>query len=108
MELATNSVTIVNNTIAVCSTKAAGVTLGAIDGQGYVDLRVSSMLVEPNVYAWNVTLSDGATGVALDSIPKVRFVINEAMPIPGIFGLAHEWDQPKKNIPTNLKEPEAA
>ena len=48
------------------------------------------------MYAWNVTVADGATGVVMDAIPKVRFVVNEAVAIPGIFGLCSSWDQPKK------------
>jgi ABC-type polysaccharide/polyol phosphate transport system ATPase subunit len=80
---------------AACSTKAKGVVLGAIEeGKGYVDLKINSLLVEPNVYAWNVTLSDGESGQLLDALPKVRFVVNEAEVIPGVFGLAHEWGEP--------------
>lgn len=84
---------------AVCSTKAQKVTLGPIEGKGYVDVRVHQLLVEPNVYAWNITVSDGSQpggSQPLDSLPKVRFVVNESLPIPGIFGLAHEWSQPVK------------
>lgn len=93
---------------SVCSTKHESVVLDPIEGTGYVDLRVNALLVEPNVYAWNVSVADGTTGVVLDSIPKVRFVVNEAEPIPGIFGLAHSWDQPKKKMANSRPEIEAA
>ncbi len=79
---------------AVCSTKAHRITLGPIEGRGYVDLKIHQLLTEPNVYAWNISLSDGATNQPLDTMPKVRFVVNELLPIPGIFGLAHDWSQP--------------
>jgi hypothetical protein len=79
---------------AACSTKARNVELGAIEGRGYVDLKIRSLLVEPNVYAWNVTITDGDTNQQCDALPKVRFVVNEQEPIPGVFGLMHDWGQP--------------
>ena len=79
---------------AACSTVARKVVLNPIEGVGYVDLTIKSMLVEPNVYAWSITVSDGETGLALDQLKKVRFVVNEQQPIPGVFGLMHDWQQP--------------
>jgi ABC-type polysaccharide/polyol phosphate transport system ATPase subunit len=79
---------------AACSTKARGIELGAIEGKGYVDLKIKALLVEPNVYAWNITIGDGESGQTLDALPKVRFVVNEEEEIPGVFGLTHEWGKP--------------
>jgi ABC-type polysaccharide/polyol phosphate transport system ATPase subunit len=79
---------------AACSTIARKVVLDPIEGRGYVDLKVRSLLVEPNVYAWSITVSDGDNGQPLDTLKKVRFLVNEQEPIPGVFGLAHEWSQP--------------
>ena len=79
---------------AACSTAARKVVLGPIEGRGHVDLKINSLLVEPNVYAWSVALSDGDTGQVLDTLKKVRFVVNEEVPIPGVFGLMHEWGRP--------------
>ena len=77
---------------AACSTRARDVVLNPIEGRGHVDLKIRSLLVEPNVYAWNITVSDGEQ--QLDALPKVRFVVNELQPIPGVFGLMHDWGQP--------------
>lgn len=87
---------------AACSTMARNVVLDPIEGRGYVDLKIASLLVEPNVYAWSITLSDGETGQALDTLKKVRFVVNEQVPIPGVFGLMHEWGQP---VPEPVPDP---
>ena len=79
---------------AACSTAVRKIVMDPIEGSGHVDLKVRSLLVEPNMYAWSITISDGETGQAIDTLKKVRFVVNEQVPIPGIFGLMHEWGQP--------------
>jgi len=80
---------------SVFSTRHEGVDLAPIDGTGWIDLRIGGLLIEPNIYAWNVLISDGATNTVLDAIPKVRWVLNELLPIPGIFGLQHDWGRPQ-------------
>ena len=92
---------------AACSTKARGIELGAIEGTGYVDLKIKALLVEPNVYAWNITVGDGETGQTLDALPKVRFVVNEEEPIPGVFGLTHEWGKPVSEMPGAARRDDA-
>lgn len=87
---------------AAFSTAAGKIVMDPIEGVGHVDLKVRSLLVEPNVYAWSVTISDGETGQVLDTLKKVRFVINELVPIPGVFGLMHQWGQP---VPDQTSEP---
>jgi hypothetical protein len=79
---------------STCSTATAGVKMQAIDGVGYVDLKVQSLIMVPHYYAWNIRLIDAATGHQLDTLPKVGFVLNEQVPVPGVFNLAHEWEQP--------------
>ena len=79
---------------AACSTAAGKFVMDPIEGTGHVDLKIHSLLVEPNVYAWSVTISDAGSGQALDTLKKVRFVVNEQVPIPGVFGLMHDWGQP--------------
>lgn len=83
---------------ASCSTPARKIKLKPIEGAGYIDLNVAALLMEPNVYAWNIKLTDAQTGTQLDLLPKIRFALNEQVPVPGIFGLVHEWEQPP---PTN-------
>jgi hypothetical protein len=79
---------------ASCSTPLEKVKLQPLAGVGYIDLKIESLLMEPNVYAWNIKLIDGATGQLVDTMPKTRFVLNEQVPVPGVFGLVHEWRQP--------------
>ncbi len=79
---------------AACSTAAGKFVMDPIEGTGHVDLKIHSLLVEPNVYAWSVTISNADSGQALDTLKKVRFVVNEQVPIPGVFGLMHDWGQP--------------
>jgi ABC-type polysaccharide/polyol phosphate transport system ATPase subunit len=64
-------------------------TLPPLAGQGHVDLRVKSLLMEPNVYVTRVALGD-ASGV-LDSAARLRFVVSEERPVPGVFALEHDW-----------------
>jgi ABC-type polysaccharide/polyol phosphate transport system ATPase subunit len=78
---------------ASCSTPLEKVKLQPLAGVGYIDLKIESLLMEPNVYAWNIKLIDGATGQLVDTMPKTRFVLNEQVPVPGVFGLVHEWSQ---------------
>lgn len=66
------------------------VSLGPLAGRGWIDLRIGPLLLEPNVYAFNIRLSDPASD-AHDTLPHVRVVVAEAVPIPGIFGLSHSW-----------------
>jgi ABC-type polysaccharide/polyol phosphate transport system ATPase subunit len=61
-----------------------------IEGKGWVELRIDSVLAEPNVYQFNVQIGD-ETNPALDQLNRIRFVVAEAMPIPGIFSLPHTW-----------------
>ena len=68
--------------------------MAPIEGRGYVDLKIRTLLVEPNLYAWKVRINDGATGQQLDIIPRVRFVVTELEPVLGFFGLTHDWEQP--------------
>jgi hypothetical protein len=70
------------------------VVIGPIEGRGHVDLRVKSLLIEPNVFAWIITLIDGDGGQTLDTSKKIRFVLNENLPMNGLFGLIHDWERP--------------
>jgi hypothetical protein len=86
---------------ASCSTPLEKVKLEPLSGTGYIDLKVKSLLAEPNVYAWNIKLIDGATGQLVDTMPKTRFVLNEQVPVPGVFGVVHEWHQPEATPSAN-------
>ena len=88
---------------SVCNTVTKKVVLDPIEGRGYVDLKIHSLLFEPNVYAWSITISDGETGQPIDTLGKVRFVMNEVVPVAGVFGLVHEWSQP---VPVPAPDPQ--
>ena len=79
---------------SICGTKMSKIELGPIEGRGYIDLKIDSLICEPNLYAWTIALIDGANGQTLDRLPKTRFVLNEAIPVPGVFRLEHNWSQP--------------
>jgi ABC-2 type transport system ATP-binding protein len=79
-----------------CSTRAKNIVMAPIEGRGYVDLKIRTLLVEPNLYAWKVRINDGANGQQLDIVPRVRFVVTEMEPVLGFFGLTHDWEQPVK------------
>jgi len=78
---------------ATFNTAHDGYDLGPIEGVGHLDLCVSELLVEPNVFAMRVSVGD-SEGHVWDRIPRVRFVIAEEKPIPGVFSLPHGWAQP--------------
>jgi ABC-type polysaccharide/polyol phosphate transport system ATPase subunit len=63
--------------------------LGPVEGKGHVDLRVEQLLVAPNAYLLSVHL--GSDRGLADSVHKVRFVVTEGLPIPGVFGLPHHF-----------------
>jgi len=62
----------------------------AIEGAGHIDLRIGPILAEPNVYQFNIQLGDESTP-AYDQLQRVRFVIAESLPIPGVFSMPHTW-----------------
>jgi hypothetical protein len=62
----------------------------AIEGAGHIDLRIGPILAEPNVYQFNIQLGDDTTP-AYDQLQRVRFVIAESLPIPGVFSMPHTW-----------------
>src|SRR3989440_4431490 len=61
-----------------------------IEGAGWIELRIGPILAEPNVYQFNIQLGDDTTP-AYDQLQRIRFVIAESLPIPGIFSLSHTW-----------------
>ncbi len=67
------------------------VEIGPLEGEGHVDLKIDEMLVEPNVFGLRISVAEG-DGIALDVIPRVRFVISEERQIPGVFALSHSWE----------------
>jgi len=62
----------------------------AIEGRGTIDLRIGPILAEPNVYQFNIQIGDETTP-AYDQLQRIRFVIAESLPIPGVFSLPHTW-----------------
>ncbi|MGE5608586.1 MAG: ABC transporter ATP-binding protein [Bacillota bacterium] len=86
---------------AVFNNHLDDVELGPLAGSGWIDLRIGPLLLEPNVYAFNIRLGDPVTDVH-DTLQHVRFVVAEAIPIPGIFGLSHTWSvghaEPTENM----------
>lgn len=64
--------------------------LGPLEGTGWIDLHIGPLLLEPNVYAFNIQVGDETTP-AYDTLPRVRFVVAESVPIPGVFSLPHRW-----------------
>lgn len=67
-----------------------GFDVASIDeGEGFVDLRVSQMLMAPDAYL--VTVHLGGDGVPADVVHKVPFRVAEAAPVIGFFGLPHSW-----------------
>lgn len=62
-------------------------------GTGHIDLRIGPVLVQPDVYSFNIQLFDVDSG-PLDSIRHVRIVVGERTPVPAIFGLTHSWAKP--------------
>ena len=65
-----------------------------IEGAGWVDLHIGPILAEPNVYQFNIQLGDDTTP-AYDQLQRIRFIIAESLPIPGIFSLSHTWEMGK-------------
>ena len=61
----------------------------AMEGSGYVDLNIEQILLEPNVYSLCIKIGDETA--FHDMIPRTRFLVTEAIPIPGVFGLPHHW-----------------
>ena len=79
-----------------CDTRREGVEVDAIlPGDGYIDLKLGPVLMEPNVYDINATIFDSTTDLVLDTVQRQRFILNEQVPIHGLFGLPHEWGQPR-------------
>jgi ABC-type polysaccharide/polyol phosphate transport system ATPase subunit len=68
--------------------------LRLVRGRGHIDLRIGPLLVQPDVYSFNIELGD-ENNPALDTIRHVRFVVGEKIPIPAIFGLTHSWRMPQ-------------
>lgn len=73
-------------------------SVGPIEGRGYVDMRIDQLLVEPNVYMFNVKLSDEREA-CYDQYQRARFIVAEQVPIPGIFGLQHSWSKARQVEP---------
>ena len=61
-----------------------------IEGIGFIDLHIGPILAEPNVYQFNIQLGDETTP-AYDQLQRIRFVIAESLPIPGVFSMPHTW-----------------
>ncbi|HEV8605168.1 MAG TPA: ABC transporter ATP-binding protein [Tepidisphaeraceae bacterium] len=61
-----------------------------IEGKGWIELRIGPILAEPNVYQFNIQLGDESTP-AHDQLQRIRFVVAESLPIPGVFSLPHTW-----------------
>src|SRR4051812_36635290 len=64
--------------------------LNSIEGKGWIELRIGPILAEPNVYQFNIQIGDDTTP-AYDQLQRVRFIVAESLPIPGIFSLPHTW-----------------
>lgn len=79
-----------------CDTLRDGVTLSPIAlGKGYVDCKMGPVLMEPSVYSVNVRILDLDTDVLQGSSERNRFILNEQVPLYGLFGLPHKWEQPR-------------
>ena len=65
------------------------VEFGAVEGDGYFDLNIEQILLEPNVYNLNIKIGDKTA--LYDIVPRTRFLVSEQIPIPGVFGLPHHW-----------------
>jgi len=92
-----------------CDTRRDGVDLGAIaPGTGHVDLRMGPILMEPNVYDVNVQVVDDTSDAVLDSVQRVRFILNEQVVIYGLFGLPHKWEVAGAGAGESGKSREAA
>lgn len=90
---------------AMFGSKPDRMDLGPLEGEGWIDLKIDSLLVEPNVYHFNVAIADEALGAgaeALATINNVRMVVSESehTPIPAIFGLPHRWNCSQLQVPT--------
>jgi hypothetical protein len=68
----------------------------AIEGAGFIDLKIGPILAEPNVYQFNIQIGDETTP-AYDQLQRVRFVIAESLPIPGVFSMPHTWSVEQKS-----------
>ena len=79
----------------IFGTKLDDVELEPLEGQGWIDLKIDSLLGEPSVYHFNVSVGDETTR-AYDSVLRKRFMLTEGIPIPGIFGLTHSWSVRKR------------
>ena len=88
---------------AVFGNKHDGIELPALEGTGYIDLKIGPLLVEPNVYAFNIQIGDEQTS-AYDTLQRVRFIVSEQVPVPGIFGLCHTWDVRQSNPRAQVHE----
>jgi lipopolysaccharide transport system ATP-binding protein len=77
----------------VYSTDFDKAPLGALEGAGTIDLNIDALLVEPNVYMLRVLACDGPA--TYDTAPRVRFVVAEEIPIPGVFCMKHSWGRPQ-------------
>ncbi len=82
---------------AIMSSEAEGITLNPIEGRGTIDLRIPRITIEPNVYSFRISIIDGQTRKPLDST-RARFIVNEGLPMPGIFGINHSWEQPRPSV----------
>jgi ABC-type polysaccharide/polyol phosphate transport system ATPase subunit len=92
-----------------CDTRRDGVDLGAIGpGKGHVDLKMGPILMEPNVYDVNVQVVDDTSDAVLDSVQRVRFILNEQVVIYGLFGLPHKWEVAPTGVGESGKSREAA
>jgi hypothetical protein len=72
-------------------TKLDGIQLEPLEGSGWIDLKIDSLLAEPSVFHFNISVGDETTPV-YDSIQRVRFLLQEQVIIPGVFGLTHSWN----------------
>jgi lipopolysaccharide transport system ATP-binding protein len=80
------------------------VEFGAVEGDGYIDLKIEQILLEPNVYNLNIKIGDETA--LYDIVPRTRFLVSEQLPIPGVFGLPHHWSSGKTE-PTQLARAES-
>jgi len=79
-----------------CDTQREGVTLAPISiGKGFIDCKMGPILMEPNVYSINVRILDSETDKLQGSSQRHRFILNEQVPVYGLFGLPHKWEQPR-------------
>ena len=80
------------------------VEFGAAEGDGYIDLKIEQIMLEPNVYNLNIKIGDETA--LYDVVPRTRFLVSEQLPIPGVFGLPHHWSTGKTET-TPQAQPES-